>query len=135
MVRNAEELQKDLLEYNLRLDGPLFKMKNDPRVAKLGKILREYSLDELPQLLNVLKGDISLVGPRPHLINEVETYSSSDMLRLECIPGIACLPQICERNRVGYRKWMDLDLLYRKKWSLLLDLKILIRAVQIVIAP
>ena len=130
---NADKLKNNLLKYNERIDGPLFKIHDDPRVTKVGKILRKYSMDELPQLLNVLKGDMSIVGPRPHLISEVNEYSYKDILRLECIPGITCFPQINGRNTISFRKWVDLDLLYRKKWSLLLDLKIIAETLKVVI--
>ena len=133
MIINADKFKNNLLKYNERIDGPLFKIKDDPRVTKVGKILRKYSMDELPQLLNVLKGDMSIVGPRPHLISEVNEYSYKDILRLECIPGITCFPQINGRNTISFRKWVDLDLIYRKKWSLLLDLKILVETLKVVV--
>jgi lipopolysaccharide/colanic/teichoic acid biosynthesis glycosyltransferase len=135
MVLNAEALKQKLLKYNRRGDGPLFKMKNDPRVTRVGRILRRYSLDELPQLINVLKGDLSLVGPRPHLLQEVKAYSPHDMLRLECVPGITGLPQIYGRDTLGFKKWVSLDLSYRKNWSIYFDLKILVKSLRVVVAP
>ncbi|MBN1798236.1 MAG: exopolysaccharide biosynthesis polyprenyl glycosylphosphotransferase [Spirochaetales bacterium] len=135
MILNAEVLKQKLLKYNERGDGPLFKIKNDPRVTRVGRIIRKYSMDELPQLISVLKGDLSLVGPRPHLINEVEAYSDHDMLRLECVPGVTGLPQIYGRNTLSFEKWVSLDLSYRKNWSFYFDLKILVKSLRIVIAP
>ncbi len=134
MTVDAEKNIKKLLKYNERNDGPLFKMKNDPRITKVGKILRKYSLDEVPQLFNVLKGDMSIVGPRPHLSKEVEAYQGTDYLRLECMPGIVCLPQIYGRNYISFREWVDYDLQYRKNWSVLLDLKIMIKTVNLILA-
>ncbi|MEJ2664039.1 MAG: sugar transferase, partial [Spirochaetia bacterium] len=102
---------------------------------RVGRIIRRYSLDELPQLINVLKGDLSLVGPRPHLLQEVKSYSPHDMLRLECVPGITGLPQIYGRNTIGFKKWVSLDLSYRKNWSFYFDLKILVKSLRVVVAP
>ncbi|HEQ71865.1 MAG TPA: exopolysaccharide biosynthesis polyprenyl glycosylphosphotransferase [Spirochaetia bacterium] len=135
MVRNADLLKRSLERFNQRGDGPLFKMKNDPRITRVGRVLRKFSLDELPQLVNVLKGDLSLVGPRPHLVEEVAGYAERDMLRLECIPGITCLPQVLGRDTVDFREWIELDLTYRKKWSNSLDLKILVRSLNEVVSP
>ncbi len=134
MVPDAEALKKDLLDLNERPDGPLFKLTNDPRVTKIGAFLRKTSLDELPQFWNVLRGDMSLVGPRPHLPSEVEAYSDIDHLRLECIPGISCLPQIVGRDTLGFREWVDLDLEYRKNWSLLYDFRIMFKTIHVVLA-
>ncbi len=122
-----------VLKHNERNDGPLFKMRNDPRITKVGKILRRYSLDEVPQLINVLKGDMSIVGPRPHLPQEVEAYQGSDYLRLDCMPGIVCLPQIYGRNYISFREWVDYDLHYRHNWSVILDLKIMIKTVRLIL--
>ncbi|MDC7228002.1 MAG: exopolysaccharide biosynthesis polyprenyl glycosylphosphotransferase [Spirochaetales bacterium] len=135
MVKNAEALKAELLKHNERPDGRLFKMENDPRITKIGRFLRQTSLDELPQLWNVLRGDMSLIGPRPHLPEEVEEYAGQDHLRLECIPGISCLPQIRGRNDLGFREWVDLDLEYRKNWTMGYDLKILWHTVGVVLKP
>jgi exopolysaccharide biosynthesis polyprenyl glycosylphosphotransferase len=135
MVPNAEALKKELLARNERPDGPLFKLTNDPRVTKIGKFLRDSSLDEIPQLWNVLKGDMSLIGPRPHLPSEVKEYSDQDNLRLECIPGISCLPQIFGRDTLGFREWVDYDLKYRKEWSLFYDCKIFVKTIFVVLKP
>ena len=133
MTVDAEKNIKKLLKYNERNDGPLFKMKKDPRVTKVGKILRKYSFDEVPQLINVLKGDMSIVGPRPHLPQEVEAYQGTDYLRLECMPGIVCLPQIYGRNYISFREWVDYDLQYRKNWSVFLDLEIMIKTASLIL--
>jgi len=135
MIFNAQKLKQKLLKYNERTDGPLFKIKNDPRVTRVGRIIRKYSMDELPQLISVLKGDLSLVGPRPHLVNEVKAYSAHDMLRLECVPGVTGLPQIYGRNTISFKKWVSLDLSYRKNWSFYFDLKILVKSLRVVVSP
>jgi len=132
MARGAENEKAKLLSFNLRSDGPLFKMKNDPRVTGIGRVLRKYSLDEFPQFLNVLLGTMSLVGPRPHLPQEVAEYHDGDYLRLECMPGIVGLPQVSGRfATMGFREWVDLDLAYRSTWSLGLDFEILARTANI----
>jgi lipopolysaccharide/colanic/teichoic acid biosynthesis glycosyltransferase len=135
MVVGADLLKTQLLQYNERRDGPLFKMKDDPRVTRVGRLLRKHSLDEFPQLLNVLQGSMSLVGPRPHLPEEVAAYRDGDYLRLECIPGIVGLPQIAGRNTLGFKEWVGLDLQYRKTWSLVRDLKIMVQTVRIILTP
>jgi lipopolysaccharide/colanic/teichoic acid biosynthesis glycosyltransferase len=132
MTRNADVEKQQLLPFNARSDGPLFKMRNDPRVTRIGGVLRRYSLDEFPQLLNVLLGTMSLVGPRPHLPQEVAQYGEGDYLRLECMPGIVGLPQVAERNTtMGFREWVDLDLFYRRRWSLALDMSVIAKTVAI----
>jgi lipopolysaccharide/colanic/teichoic acid biosynthesis glycosyltransferase len=100
-------------------------MAKDPRVTRVGRVLRKHNLDELPQLLNVWLGNMSLVGPRPHLPEEVASYRGKDYLRLECMPGIVGLPQLVGRKMIGFREWVELDLKYRRNWSLKLDLNIL----------
>jgi exopolysaccharide biosynthesis polyprenyl glycosylphosphotransferase len=136
MVLDAEQSKTKLLGYNERKDGPLFKMKNDPRVTRIGKILRKYNLDEVPQLLNVLMGNMSIVGPRPHLPEEVAAYGGSDYLRLECMPGIVCLPQVSgKKDTIGFREWVNYDLKYRQNWSNKLDLEIMAKAARVVLAP
>ncbi|MBN2445005.1 MAG: sugar transferase [Spirochaetales bacterium] len=135
MVVNAEDLKKDLLPRNQRRDGPLFKMQNDPRITRIGRILRKFSLDEIPQLINVLKGELSLIGPRPHLATEVMEYSKKDKLRLECFPGVIGLPQMYGDNFSGFREIVDLDLFYRKNWSLPLDMKILAMGFKVIVFP
>lgn len=126
MIKNAEELKKGLLEKNEIKDGIIFKIKKDPRVTKVGAFLRKYSLDELPQIFNVLKGDMSLVGPRPPTPDEVEKYNYMHMQRLSIRPGITCLSQIRGRNELTFRKWVKLDLWYINNWSFGLDLKVIL---------
>lgn len=126
MVNNAEQL-KPLLKDKNEMDGPVFKIKNDPRLTKVGKILRKLSLDELPQLLNVLKGDMSLVGPRPPLPEEVEKYERWQIRRLSVRPGITCIWQANGRNHIKFEDWMKLDLHYIDNWSIFLDFKILFK--------
>jgi exopolysaccharide biosynthesis polyprenyl glycosylphosphotransferase len=132
MVDNAEELQKDLLALN-EMEGPVFKIKDDPRVTKVGVILRKTSIDELPQMINVLKGDMSLVGPRPPIPGEVDQYDLKDRRRLSMKPGITCLWQVNGRNSVPFEKWMELDRQYIDQWSLWLDFKILVKTIPVVL--
>ncbi len=132
MFVNADEKKIDLLPWNIRKDKILFKMNNDPRITRIGKILRRFSFDEIPQFINVLKGDISIVGPRPHLPDEVMHYSGSDYLRLNCIPGIIGLPQLQGRNDLSFHEWVKLDLIYRNEWNLLLDFSIFVGAIKVV---
>lgn len=135
MVKDAEKRKAELLALNERPDGPLFKLSRDPRVTRIGAFLRRTSLDEIPQFWNVLRGDMSLIGPRPHLPEEVAAYSDVDNLRLECMPGIACLPQIRGRDTLGFREWVDLDLEYRKNWSFLYDFRIMAQVAKVVLGP
>ena len=122
MRKNAEQMKAQLLAQNERKgDGPLFKMKNDPRVTGIGHFLRRTSLDEFPQFINVLLGHLSIVGPRPHLPEEVACYVGKDFMRLECMPGITCLPQLRDRDNMSFHEWVSFDLYYRKNWSLALD--------------
>jgi lipopolysaccharide/colanic/teichoic acid biosynthesis glycosyltransferase len=134
MVVGADKQKAALLRFNQRGDGPLFKMHDDPRMTRVGKILRKHSFDEFPQMINVLLGDMSLVGPRPHLPEEVAQYRNGDYLRLECIPGIVCLPQIVGRNTIGFKEWVSLDLQYRRTWTLGLDLRIISRTAKLVLS-
>ncbi len=132
MVANADELKNDLMQHN-EMDGPVFKMKRDPRITPFGHFLRRTSIDELPQLFNVLKGDMSIVGPRPPLVNEVENYQIWQRRRLSLKPGITCIWQVSGRNKIGFDQWMKMDLDYIDHWSLLLDAKILIRTIFVVL--
>jgi exopolysaccharide biosynthesis polyprenyl glycosylphosphotransferase len=130
MILNAEELRKKL-EYLNEVDGPVFKIKDDPRVTRAGRILRSFGLDELPQLLNVLKGEMSLIGPRPPLQRETNQYKRWQLRRLSVRPGLSCFWQIKpERNNIKFEKWMEMDLAYIDNWSLRLDFIILIRTIR-----
>lgn len=132
MVTDAEEKLEDLLQHN-EVSGAMFKMKEDPRVTKIGRFIRKTSIDELPQLLNVLKGDMSLVGPRPPLPREVKEYTSYDKQRLLVTPGCTGLWQVTERNSVGFQEMVELDLEYINKRGLIYDLKIILKTIQIMI--
>lgn len=132
MVRNADELRKQLDAMNER-DGVLFKVKNDPRTTRLGRILRKYSLDELPQFFNVLRGEMSLVGPRPPIASEVEKYKLEHLRRLEVLPGLTGLWQIEARQDASFEKYIALDTAYVENWSFWLDLKILFRTAEVVV--
>jgi exopolysaccharide biosynthesis polyprenyl glycosylphosphotransferase len=128
MVQDAEQRKASLAGQN-EMDGPVFKIRNDPRITRLGKILRKTSFDELPQLTSVLKGDMSLVGPRPPVPREVAQYQLGDLRRLSMKPGITCLWQVNGRSNLSFKKWMELDRQYIDEWSLWLDMKILARTV------
>lgn len=134
MVKNADHLKKNLLQKNERKGGVLFKIKNDPRITPLGKFLRKWSLDELPQLINVLKGDMSLIGPRPHLPEEVEKYSEKDRYLFNIKPGITGLTQIQKESSgdLGFEQEMKVELFYLKNWSFWLDIAIFFRTLKII---
>lgn len=127
MVKNAEKLKKDLLHLNERKDGPFFKIKNDPRVTKFGRFLRRYHLDELPQLINVLKGEISLVGPRPHEPEEVDTYKNKYKDIVLAKAGITGLAQVSGASSLSFEEEIRLDYEYIKNFSIFLDIKILFK--------
>ena len=112
------------------MDGPVFKMKKDPRITRVGAFLRKTSLDELPQLFNVLKGEMSLVGPRPPIPAEVENYQLWQRRRLSMKPGLTCIWQVSGRNDISFERWMNMDLEYIDNWSLKLDLKLLLLTVK-----
>ena len=126
MVKNAEELKVKLAAQN-EMSGPMFKMKDDPRVTKVGKFIRKTSIDELPQLINVLKGDMSLVGPRPSLPKEVEKFEPWMLQRLEVKPGLTCYWQVSGRNNIDFEDWMKLDLQYVEDRNFCLDLKLIFK--------
>ena len=130
MVHNAEELLKDLQHKNEQT-GPAFKIADDPRITKVGKFIRKTSLDELPQLFNVLKGDMSLVGPRPPIPREVEQYTEYQKQRLLVKPGLTCIWQVSGRNNIGFDEWVDMDLEYIKNRNLLLDIKLILKTVKV----
>jgi len=133
MVEDAEERKRDLMHLN-EMNGPVFKVSKDPRVTKLGRILRRFSLDELPQLWNVVRGDMSLVGPRPPIPEEVAQYQRWQRRRLSMKPGLTCLWQISGRNQVDFDRWIELDLEYIDSWSPWLDFKILAKTVPAVLS-
>jgi exopolysaccharide biosynthesis polyprenyl glycosylphosphotransferase len=134
MVEDAEARLEVYRQKN-EMEGPVFKMENDPRVTQSGKFLRKFSLDELPQLWNVIRGEMSLVGPRPPLPNEVLQYNHWQRRRLSMRPGITCLWQVNGRNNItDFNKWMNLDLDYIDHWSLWRDLKILLKTIPVVLA-
>ena len=125
MVPDADALKAQLLDWN-EMKGPVFKMENDPRITPVGRFLRKFSLDELPQLWNVVRGDLSLVGPRAPMPNELNRYEFWQKRRLSVKPGLTCFWQIRGRNKVSsFDDWVNMDLEYIDNWSLWLDLKIL----------
>ena len=128
MVVNAEELKEKLAHQN-EMSGPMFKMKDDPRVTKVGKFIRKTSLDELPQLWNVLKGDMSLVGPRPSLPKEVVQFEGWMYKRLEVKPGLTCYWQVSGRNNIDFEDWMKLDIKYVEERNLWSDIKLIFKTV------
>jgi len=132
MHKGSHQRLMEFTDMNI-MGGPVFKIKNDPRVTPIGKFLRKFSIDELPQLYNVLIGHMSLVGPRPPLPKEVMQYHPWQRRRLSLRPGLTCLWQISGRNRINFEEWMKLDLQYIDNWSLWLDIKILIKTVPVVL--
>jgi exopolysaccharide biosynthesis polyprenyl glycosylphosphotransferase len=133
MVQDAEKVKEKLMQQN-EMDGPVFKIKRDPRITRIGRFLRKSGLDELPQLYNVVKGEMSLIGPRPPLPEEVKQYERWHLRRLSIKPGITCSWQIIpNRNDVLFENWMKLDLNYIDNWSLRLDFKLLMKTIRTVI--
>ena len=132
MVVNAEELKAKLTHLN-EMNGPVFKIANDPRVTPVGRFLRKTSLDELPQLWNVFMGEMSLVGPRPPLPSEVNMYDPKHRKRLAVKPGITCIWQISGRNEVDFEEWMEMDADYVERWSFWMDMEILMKTVPVVL--
>jgi exopolysaccharide biosynthesis polyprenyl glycosylphosphotransferase len=126
MVVNAEELKKDLQHKN-EMSGPMFKMKDDPRITRIGRFIRKTSIDELPQLLNVLKGDMSLVGPRPSLPDEVKEFETWMLERLEVKPGLTCYWQVMGRNEIDFEDWMKLDVRYVREKNIWVDIKLIFK--------
>ncbi|WP_437179543.1 sugar transferase [Paenibacillus lautus] len=134
MVSNAEELLENLLEQN-EIRGAMFKMRDDPRITRIGKFIRKTSFDELPQLWNVIRGEMSLVGPRPPLPREVAEYSNYDKLRLQVTPGCTGLWQVSGRNNLNFDEMLKLDLEYIEQRSLWLDIKVMLKTVKIMVLP
>lgn len=134
MIPNADTKLNDLLKYN-EMTGPVFKIKEDPRITKVGKFIRKTSIDELPQIINVLKGDMSIVGPRPAIPREVDQYTEYEKQRLLVTPGLTCYWQIQpHRNDLSFDEWLELDLKYIKESSILNDWKIIFKTVGAVLA-
>lgn len=131
MCSDAEEKLDELLKYN-EVEGPMFKMKDDPRVTRIGRFIRRHSIDEFPQLLNVLKGDMSLVGPRPPLPKEVAQYTAYDMQRLIVVPGCTGLWQVSGRNNLSFAQMVEYDIQYVENVSFVNDIKILFKTVGVV---
>lgn len=125
MYIDAEERLQELMHLNEQ-SGPAFKIKDDPRITKIGKFIRKTSLDELPQLFNVLRGDMSLVGPRPAIPREVEQYTDYQKQRLFVKPGLTCIWQVSGRNNIGFEEWVELDIEYIKTRNLWLDIKLIL---------
>lgn len=126
MVVNAEELKEKLKAKN-EMSGPMFKIKDDPRITKIGKFIRKTSIDELPQLINVFKGDMSLVGPRPSLPKEVEEFEPWMRKRLDVKPGLTCYWQVSGRNNIDFENWMKLDIKYVEERNIILDIKLIFK--------
>lgn len=132
MVTNAEALRAKLEKSN-EMSGPVFKMRNDPRITSVGRFIRRYSIDELPQLVNVLLGDMSIVGPRPPLPSEVAKYEAWQLRRLSVRPGLTCVWQVSGRNQISFEEWMRMDIRYIDQWSLATDVGLILKTVPVVL--
>ena len=132
MVANAEELKAKLMAQNEQ-QGPVFKMKRDPRITAVGRFIRKYSIDELPQLVNVLRGEMSIVGPRPPIPSEVTKYAAWQRRRLSVRPGLTCVWQVSGRNQISFEEWMYLDMQYIDHWSLAQDFQLILKTVPVVL--
>lgn len=130
MIKDADKYLDKLKEKN-EMSGPMFKMKEDPRVTKVGKFIRKTSIDELPQLINILKGDMSIVGPRPNLPKEVSQFSSWQRQKLLAKPGLTCYWQIMGRNNIDFEEWIKLDIKYIEERNTLLDIKLIFKTVKV----
>ena len=132
MVENADAMKDQLAAQN-EMDGPVFKMKNDPRVTPLGRFLRKFSIDELPQLVNVLRGDMTVVGPRPPVPKEVAKYEGWQRRRLSVRPGLTCTWQVSGRNEISFEQWMYMDLQYIDNWTFTRDIALILKTVPVVL--
>jgi exopolysaccharide biosynthesis polyprenyl glycosylphosphotransferase len=132
MVQDAEALKATLAAQN-EMDGPVFKMKHDPRITSIGRFLRKFSIDELPQLVNVLRGDMSVVGPRPPVPNEVAKYEAWQRRRLSVRPGLTCIWQVSGRNQISFEQWMYMDMQYIDHWSFSKDIELILKTVPVVL--
>lgn len=126
MVVNAEDILKDLKDKN-EMSGPMFKMKNDPRITKVGKFIRRTSLDELPQMFNILKREMSIVGPRPNFKREIAQFSTHQKQKLIAKPGLTCYWQVMGRSNIDFEEWMELDIKYLQERSTWVDIKLIFR--------
>ena len=133
MVSDAERIRRELAHLN-EMSGPMFKVRLDPRITPVGRVLRKFSIDEIPQLVNVLMGDMTLVGPRPSIIAEVDQFTAYQRRRLEVKPGLTCLWQVSGRSDLGFDEWVALDIDYIERRSVGLDLRILVRTVPAVLS-
>lgn len=134
MIVNAEELKGTIAHLDEKKDGPIFKIKNDPRITRIGRFLRKYSLDELPQFINVLVGDMSIVGPRPPIPKEVEEYSQKQLERLKVKQGITGLWQVSGRSELSFQEMVNLDIFYIEHWTLWLDIKIILKTIPAILS-
>lgn len=134
MIDKADALKQGLLDRNQHQDGRTFKMQNDPRITSVGRFLRKWSLDELPQLFNVFRGNMSLVGPRPPVPSEVEQYTWDDLRRLEVKPGLTCIWQVSGRSKIPFPEQLQMDVDYIERQSLMLDFKLLLKTIPAVIS-
>jgi len=132
MIANAEELKAKLMAQNEQR-GPVFKISRDPRITAVGRFIRKYSIDELPQLINVLRGEMSIVGPRPPVPAEVTKYEAWQRRRLSVRPGLTCVWQVSGRNEISFEEWMYLDMQYIDHWSLAQDFQLILKTVPVVL--
>ncbi|TWT07132.1 sugar transferase [Planococcus sp. CPCC 101016] len=128
MVCNAEDLKASLLQQN-EASGPVFKIKSDPRITKIGKFIRKTSIDELPQLVNVLNGDMSIVGPRPALPDEVAQYTNYEKQRISVTPGLTCFWQVNGRSNISFQEWVEMDLDYIRNRNTMMDIKLIFKTI------